>query len=211
VTGPSKDIEPSALWLALAKSERPFRVVDFPRNDADGNPIGKIAIRVLTQEEQIICSSAAEKFTREHLKDAKKDELGYEAVYSNAACVELLSRACRNVDNIEQPAFPSAKLLSQQMTAGEVSMLFEHYLTVQLELGPIVAHMSDAEMEAWVQRIGQGGEQFPLDLLSPEMLKALLRFSASRIVSSRTDKSSVGSPPESSEANGLDRSDVIED
>lgn len=195
MAGPPGTIEASALWAVLARAERPFKVVDFPREDADGKAIGQVAIRVLTQEEQMICSAAAEKFAREHLKDAKKDELGYEAIYSNAAAIEVLCRACRDVSDVSRPAFPSPKMLSQALTADETGVLFQHYLTTQLELGPIVAMMSDEEMEAWITRIGEGGSAFPLDLVSQDLLKTLLLSSAKQVVSLQMAKSSAGSPP----------------
>ena len=196
MAGPTNTIEPSILWSVLSRAERPFRIVDFPREDEQGRPIGKLAIRVLTHEETTICQAAAEKFTREHLKDGKKDELGYEAVYSTASVIEVLFRACRDAEDIARPAFPSPKLLSQALTGDEVSVLFQNYLATQLELGPIIAQMTEAEMEAWIVRIGDGGSSFPLDLLSLELMRTLLHFSARRLASSRMANSSAGKPPD---------------
>ena len=75
-------------------------------------------------------------------------------------------------------------------------MLFEHYLTVSIELGPIAVNMTDAEFEAWIDRLVEGGSAFPFDLLSSDLQKILLLYMASQLRNSRTDKSSVGSQPE---------------
>jgi hypothetical protein len=190
---PPADIEPSKLWLKLQEMPRPSKVVDFPRTDADGNPVEKLAMWVLTQEEQMICSAAAEKFTREHLKDARVGEMGYDAIYTNAAAVEILFRACRNHEDLSRPAFPTPKAL-RSLPQNEVGVLFDNYLTVQLELGPIVANMSEEELNAWITRIGEGGSAFPFDSLSWEMQRILALTMALRLRASRTDTSSAGSP-----------------
>ncbi len=75
-------------------------------------------------------------------------------------------------------------------------MLFNHYLTVQLELGPVVSTMSDEEVNAWITRIGEGGSAFPFDLLSSEIQKILVLTMAKRLVHLTKERSSVGSQPE---------------
>lgn len=174
MSGPPKDIHPSQLWLKLQEQPRPSKVVDFPRRGPDGEPIGQLRIRILTQEEQMICAAAAEEVARKHLKDGKKEELGYERLYADAVCVEVLFRACRDVDDPERAAFPTPALLQKQLTTEECAKLFEHYLTVQVELGPLTVTMSDAEIEAWIDRLVEGGSAFPFDLLSSDVQKIVL-------------------------------------
>jgi hypothetical protein len=203
MSGPPTDIPASQLWLALSSQERPSKVVDFPRKTDSGEPVGQLRIRVLTQEEQMSSTKAAETLVKEHLKDGKKDELGYERLFTDAVCVEVLFRACRDVDDIKRTVFPSPKHMRNTLTTEECAMLFQHYLTVQLELGPIVVNMSDDEVEAWISRLAEGGSAFPFDLLSSDLQKILLLHMAYQLRSSQTDKSSVGSPPEESSPNDL--------
>lgn len=196
MSGPPTDIPASELWLKLAQKERPSKLVDFPRKGEDGKPVGQLRIRILTQEEKLASASAAEKLVREHLKDAKKDDLGYERAFADAFTVEVLFRACRDETDEKRSTFPSPKHLRQALTTEECSMLFEHYLTVSVELGPIVVNMTDAEFESWIDRLVEGGSAFPFDLLSSDLQKILLLYMASQLRNSRTDKSSAGSPPE---------------
>lgn len=193
--GPSKDIPASTLWLKLQELPRPTKIVDFPRFDESGKPIGQLAMRILTQEEQMICSAAAEEFTKKHLKDGKKDELGYERLYADSVCVEVLYRACRDADDVTRPAFPTPKSIRESLSTEECAKLFEHYMTIQLELGPTIATMSEQQMEAWIDRLVEGGSAFPFDLLSSELQKIVLMYMAFRLRSSPTDKSSAGSQP----------------
>ncbi len=193
---PPTDISPSALWQQLQVMPRPHRFIDFPRLKPDGSPVGKIAMFVLTQEEQMICAAAAEKFAKEKLKDSKKDDIGYETLYANASVVEILYRCCKDADDPAKPAFPSPVAMRQALTSDECSRLFEYYLSVQLELGPIVASLSPEEMDAWVERIAQGGlAASPFILLSSEAAKILVFTMASRLAASQSGTSSVGSPP----------------
>lgn len=196
MSGPSKDIAASQLWLKLQELPRPSKLVDFPRKGPNGEPIGQLRIRILTQEEQMAATAEAEGLARKHLKEGKKDELGYERLFSDAVCVEVLCRACRDADDAERPAFPAPAALRQVLTTEECAKLFEHYLTVQLELGPTVATMSDEELEAWIDRLVEGGSAFPFDLLSSDLQKLLVLHMAFQLRRSQTDKSSVGLQPE---------------
>lgn len=194
MSGPPKDTGPSELWVRLQEMPRPSRVVDFPRKMPTGESVGQVAIWVLTQEEQMAAAAEAEKLAKRLVKDGKREDLGYEALYADAVCVEVLARACRVDGELKRPAFPSAGQIRELLTVDEIAALFNHYLTVQLELGPTVARMSEQEMNAWVERLAEGGSAFPFDLLSSDLQKILVLFMARRLVSSSTDMSSAGSP-----------------
>jgi len=69
---------------------------------------------------------------------------------------------------------------------------------VQQELGPIVATMTDDEVETWITVLAEGGSADPLGLLSWGALTNLARTMACRLYDSRTDKSSDGLPHDES-------------
>jgi hypothetical protein len=200
LSGPPTNIPASTLWLKLAATERPSKIVDFPRQGNDGNPIGQLSIRILTQEEQDISSLAAETFSRKYLKDGKKDELGYERLYSDGLVIETLFRACRDAEDLSRSAFPTPDHIRKGLTTEECAVLFQHYLTVQLELGPLGPtasnSMSDQEMEAWIDRLAQGGSTYPLDTLSSDSVKLLVLHMVYLLRPLQKDKSSVTSPPD---------------
>lgn len=190
------------LWARLCQMPRPFKVVDFPRKGPDGEVIGKLAIWVLTQEEQTAAAAAAQALTTKIIKETPKAEearKGYDDVYNNVAAAELLFRACRNASNppesLSLPAFPGTKDLREKLTVDEVGVLLNHYYSVMAELGPIVANLSEAELEALIERIARSGERFPLDLLSPEALRSLAFSLACLLRDLRKASSSPGSPP----------------
>ena len=192
-----KEIEPSALWLALTQLPRPTRAIPFPRNNPEtGEPVGEIIMWPLTQEEQMASNAEADRYTKTLLKDPqKKDEanLGYNHTYQNEIAIQVLYRACRSVEDQKRPAFPSPNHM-RQLSTDEVGVLFNQYCTVQSELGPIVAHLDDEEFEALVLRLVEGGSAFPFEYLSWEAQRTLVRTLASRLLSSWMDTCSAGRP-----------------
>ncbi len=189
----------SELWLALTKLPRPHRLVDIPRCfPGTDTPVGQVAMWPLTQEEQMAVNAEADRFTKKLLQDPqKRDEanLGYQHTFANEVALQILSRVCRDANDIGKPAFPSPKLMREHLTADEVGVMFQQYLTIQLELGPIVAEMSDEEMEGWVKRIAAGGSSFPFASLSWEAQQRLVLGMACRLAPLLTDTSSAGLLP----------------
>ncbi len=186
-------------WLAITAVPRPSQIVDFPRKGADGKFLGELRIQVLTQEEQILCSAEAERFTKKAIKDLPKGDeaqLGYQNVYNNSAAVEVLFHSCRRRDDAKEPFFPSRDAIRKSLTPDEVGVLMMHYYTVQAELGPIVASMTDEQVDDIVARLGEGGSRFPLDLLSWDAVKTLAFIMACRLHNSVTATSLPGSLPE---------------
>jgi len=200
MTTPATALTPVDLWAQITAMPRPHRTVDFPRLGENGEPVAQMVIQVLTQEEQITTSIEAERFTRKHIKDMpKQDEprRGYDDTYNNQAACEILFRACRRMDDLSMPFFPSPSAIRQKLTADEIGVLFRGYLIIRGEVGPILAEMSEEEVTAFIKRLQEGGSAFPLAFLSPEQLIALVLSMAKRLSPSATVSSSPGSPPDS--------------
>ena len=209
---PSDSVSPSELFLALTKVPRPSRVVDFPRRDANGKPLGELRIMILSQEQQMEASGEAERYTRKVLKDApKSDEArrGYDDVYSNAAACEVLFKACRDANDVTKPLFQTVQDIRKWLTADEVGLLMTHYFTAQAELGPLIASMSEGEVDAWVLRIREAGTLFPLDLLTSDMLKSLVATLASRLATFLMANTSSGLPPEESATSEVETPETL--
>lgn len=206
--GPPADMEASALWLALTSVPRPHRVVPMPRKiPGTDMPVGNVAIWPLTQEEHHSANANADQEAKRLFKDTPKTDergIGYQNMFANELAVQQLWRACRDPEDISKPAFPSPSMLRHALTTDEIGILYNHFLTTQVEVGPIVAHLSDDEFEAWVRRIAEGGSAFPFDLLSWDLRTTLVVFMASRLVDFWTATSSAGSQqgetPESDES-----------
>lgn len=199
-----EEVAPSDLWLALTQVPRPYKVVPLPRFlPGTRDPIGEVAMWPLTQQEQMACNAGADKFARELLREAqKKDEqnLGYTHTFANETAVQVLARACRDAsnlpDSLSRPAFPSPKLMRETFTTDEIGVLFSAYTTVQAEVGPIIANMSQEEFEAYVLKLEEGGSTLPFDSLSWETQRTLVRSLASQVVSCWMAMSSAGMPLE---------------
>ena len=190
-----EELSPSALWLALTALPRPDREIPIPRMNAEGQPVGFVRIWPLTQEEQMAANADADRFTKQLLKDPQKKEeanLGYDHTFTNEMAVQVLFRACRDVNDIKRPAFPSPLAMRSTFTTDEIGVLFANYCTVQAEVGPIRAQMSQEETDALILRIEEGGSAFPFDGCSWAEQRSLVLTMASRLVSCWTRMSSVG-------------------
>ncbi len=207
MSGPPKDVSPSELWTALMATPRPWKVVDFPRVDPfTKEPVGQLAIWVLTQEEQIAASAEADRVSKQLLKDPQREgdaNIGYTNIYGNEATVQVLYRACRDAKDVTRPAFPSASVLRKHLSVDEISVLAVLYMQVQASLGPIVASMTADEEKLWIGRLADAGDVFPTAVLSLREMEALLLSSAKQLVSFWTATSSAGSALESGGSDGI--------
>jgi hypothetical protein len=199
--GPPLDIPASELFAKLAAAKRPYEVVDFPRTDpATGEPIGKLALMPLSEEETIFAKAEATKYAKSLIKDkfdATEYIVGYEHVYIDACSCEILLRACRDLrDPHTIRVFPTATEVRKKLTSDEMAVLINMYAIVQNKLGPIVSWMSEGECDAWIKRLQEGGSELPLGLLSSEAVKALLMHSVRRLQKSTGASTLPGLPPE---------------
>lgn len=196
---PPSDIEPSELWLKLCEP-RPSEVIDFPRRDRQGNPVGKVRIQVLTMDDhnrarivaqQVLKRSAAD-YGIPNMDKADMDSPAVREVLGDLVAHELLCMACLSdkatFEETEEKAavygriFRTAEDLRSRLTADETLVLFNAYMLVQHKYGPFERTLNeDGDLEAWVQRLEEGGSAFPLLALSLPDLVGLTSSMAARI------------------------------
>lgn len=198
--GPPKDVPASELFLKLTEAPRPTEVVDFPRKDRNGKPVAQIRVQVLKMEEHDMARIKAHealkrrRFDSDDLKSVTMSEVAGDAVAK-----ELLAMACLTVESASRDddaplygrIFRDARDLDQ-LTADEIAILFTLYLQVQHKYGPYEKIVQDdADLEAWLKRLQEGGSEFPLlQLPSPQLVElasslAGKTFSLCRILASQ--------------------------
>jgi hypothetical protein len=197
MSGPPTNIPPNELWAKLCAAERPSRVCDFPRLDEAGAPLGQIRLRILTQHEQMAAAIEADRFAKQFIKEGKRGDLGYERLFSDAYVIEQLFRACRTVEDSRHPFFPNAKDMREKLTTEECAMLLDHYQMAQVDLGPTALTMSEAEMDAWIERLKEGGAGFPFNTLSLDLQQLLLLRMAYLLRTSSKEDTYAGELPDS--------------
>lgn len=205
---PPKSVEPVALFQRLVETPRPTTRIKYPRRKFDdkGRPTGElvdveVAIWVLTESELAKTRATAEKFAKLMLGDPELStgkHLGYEELYRNACVVEAVCLAVRDPADTKQAFFPNPDLARRHVTSDEWAALFEAYCLWQAESGPLVSEMDQAEMDAWLRVLEEGGSRVPLARLSSGARAALLMHSVSLLQKSRVGSGSSGSPPSGS-------------
>ena len=207
---PPTNITPAQLFVELSRMPRPHRVVPFPRKrPGTDEPIGHVALVPLDQAETIQSTIAAELTVREKLPSAKEGEsIGYKIAFNDAVAVEQLWRACRDPDDITKHVFPNVAAV-RLLTADEIAVLYQSYLDVRAEVGPIHDAMTDVEADAWISRLVIGGlEVSALSFFSWAGTRHLLRTSIARIQKLQTELASAGSPLESTEGSHIPSEDL---
>ncbi len=195
---PPTNISAAELWSRITEMPRPHRTVDFPRLDPiTDEPLGKLALWVLTPAEHATAAATADRAARALLVDAPAGGPGYSVVYDNFAASEMLAVACRDAGDLSKTFFPNAAAVRKHLTTDETAVLFNALCQMQAESSPIVSVMSEQEMEAWLTRLEEGGRALaPLFSLTQGQRNSLLMFLARHWSNSRTAISSPTSLPD---------------
>jgi len=85
------------------------------------------------------------------------------------------------------------------LTTDEMAILQNHYHTVVLELGPVIADLTEEDQEYWIKRLqeaGRSNSSFLINSFSSEALKTLLMYTISELEKLQTSKSSSGAQQE---------------
>jgi hypothetical protein len=195
--------QPSAseIIAKLLVAPRPHELVPFPRKGPDGKPLFEIAMVLLSQIDQFSVSSEAEKTAHALLKGAyNQDSQGYRDIFNTACVIETLWRACKdpNDPKMQTPFFINKASISQICSNDELTVLYNHYLTVMVSHGPVVGAMSEVECELFIDDLMAAGnsQSFFLNGLSLEAFKTLVIFSCDRWHKLAKEKNSSGSSPD---------------
>lgn len=199
MSGPPQDVPPDELWLELLKP-RPSVVIDFPRVTSDGKRVGQCRIQVLPDDVH------DEARINAHLKLKRKLErmgqkLGPEDLSSPAlkevigdlVAKELLQRATLSTkpmpgtEDSETPRypylFPDADDIGKMLSADELLVLFNAYLLTQNKFGPFPRALTEDDVDAWICRLQEGADRFPLLHLSLPQLAELTCALSARLYS----------------------------
>ncbi len=192
---PPEDVSARDLFAILASTATPSAVVDFPRRDGAGKPVGRLRLLVLTSGQHDEARLRAQERLKQRglrMDDLPRSELLQETLGDSVAR-ELLCMACVTVKRVagsteEQPAyariFATAEDMENHCTSAELAALFNQYLLVQNKFGPVETSIeSKEEIDAWVNRLAEGGASYPLGLLSYPSLAELCLSLAQRLSS----------------------------
>ena len=200
--GPPKDVDASELWLALTAIPLPHEVVDFPVKDpVMGKSLGKVAIVPLSPEELWACRKLAWDYAAKYVDEkpeAGKESTVFKEIMGDEATVQILYRALRdpNDKKLERRALPAPAVMRRKpFTADILGVLLKQYLTTCVKCGPIVATMTEAEINAWLDALEEGAAAFPFEVLSQGMLTDLLQHSVARCKKLRAGSGLPGQQP----------------
>jgi hypothetical protein len=187
---PDPSVEPSSLFTKLLEMPRPSEVIDFPRKDAQGNPIGQVRVQILTSIEHDRAREAGTS-TLKKRGHANEDltSPAIREVLSDAIAKELIAMAC--LTDTQQGLDPDGKPLYgrifrnakdvDQLGADEILILFNAYMLVQHKYGPFERNLSKEDIDAWIARLQEGAAEFPLLSLALPQLVLLAQSLGERL------------------------------
>jgi len=194
---PPKNISGAELWAKITQTPREHEIVPFPRL-VEGEQVD-VAMIVLTQEESFLANLECEKYIRKMMKEdlPKNGEIseGYNRMYELRASVEILSRAVRDAHDVSKAFFKTKDEISRTLTTDEIGTLMREYHAVRAKIGPAVLTMSEGEVDAWIERLGEAEDAFPLVFLDSAALSQLVMSMVYRLYKSPTEKTSAGESP----------------
>jgi hypothetical protein len=200
--GPPKDIPATDLFRKLCERPLPGEVIDF------GGELGRLRVQVLRLEQHDDARMAAHAYCKEKRRltdDEFRTRYG-EELLGDATAAELIALAVTLPDPIggddgDRVVYPRVFRNGadvKQLSPDEVTLLFGAYLKVQQRFGPYERTMDDVEVNAWVERLMEGGSELPLSLLASHQRDALTMSLAARALSLSCI---LSSPPESLPSN----------
>lgn len=149
-------------------------VVELPTKRVTGTEIPKIRILVLRMEQHDDARVRANEYVKKKHRitdESMRTPLAVELL-GDAVARELLAMACVEVEPFktddDRPDYPRIFGDSSdvnKLTADEVTALFGAYVMVQKKFGPMDRELDDEEVNAWIERLVEGGSALPLSLL----------------------------------------------
>lgn len=209
--GPPPEYDSGALLAALLERPRPSKVIPFPSEQAKGTPFENIRIVVTPGNAQRESQHAA------HLRmqamklplEEWKTETGA-SMLGDFVAKEMLARMVHGVTehspNVYARVFANSSDVERALSGDEIAVLFDHAMRIQLELGPRLQVLTDAEVDAWIETL-KGGFDFLARLQSVD-LELLVRGLHRRLLTERaksTGSNAQPSPlPSSLDSQGLE-------
>lgn len=220
---PAPDVSPNE-YVRKLMAEHPSEVLPFPRNGADSKPLFDYRMCVLSQRELDGCLIDAEKYTATQFKNHKSpnnEDLGavrgeaWAEVYNNAKIVEVLLRACRQVEpktnavgkTYYDPLFIGGEQVRKLLTTDELASLFNAYQNTQFKFGPLWRMLDDEGVDAIIEKMCEGWDSYPLQALGSGELMLLVVSLVARLRSMKTDTGSSSGVQE----DGTDATSVTSD
>lgn len=172
--GPPDDVEPGELFRKLMERPAPSAVIEFPRKDERGKPVGNVRIQVLSMTDHDDARLDANEKLKKKVSKEDRGLPTIEAVAGDLVARELLAKACRIEEDRGEPGkpyyprvFPNAESIGQALTADETAVLFAAYMQAQHKWGPFEKTVqTEEELSQWIKRLVEGAREFPLSRLS---------------------------------------------
>jgi len=144
-------------WNTILSGKMPEQIIDFPRNDADGKPIAKIAIRLLRHADNISITKQATFQTDRELKEnsATVDRSSdyYKEMFYNVRAKHFVYQCTYDCDpdseNYGKHFFPTPDEVGA-IRNEEVAEIMKAYSHLELSAGSVLYSTDPAVWDQWL-------------------------------------------------------------
>jgi hypothetical protein len=184
---PPTDLPADELVLRLAEAPFTSEVVDFPRRGADGNPIGRLRLKVLSARDVQTCKHAAQRSVGKRFLDLKEvaGYLGLQDSTGSETSCEVLAKSCLSVepgpDGKHRQIWRSGDAVAEALTSAEIAHLFALWVQAQNRFAGDERTLTEAEVTAWVERLKDGLALLPFLGIDSQLRDRLLCLLAERL------------------------------
>ena len=169
----------------IAKAHRPVSVVDFPVLDAMGEPVSRVAIRGLSQNEEDVAFANAQIYVEQLMRSSEKPLWKPDELEHNARASEILAVACRQVEDQSLPFFAHGVVDTREFGTDVLGFMFLAYLDHRQKFYPRLSELDDKTFEEWVTKIALGVGDDPFFVTSRGMLEDFSRSAVRFLVEAR--------------------------
>ncbi len=156
------DIDPKLLLAQLKQKPRPSKAHQFPGYQYEGTPLENIRIIVQPANANGQAQLAAHARMRDEMKLPLAEwetETG-KAILGDLVAKEMIARMVFLDKEISpgryQAIFTDSKSVEQLCSADEIAVLFDLVMDTQRELGPRLSVLTDADIDSWMNVLGEG-------------------------------------------------------
>lgn len=201
--GPPANLKPAELVAQLRQRPRPSMPMDFPGYQYEGTPLEKIRIVVQPSNANGQAQLAAHARMRDEMKLPLiewETETG-KAILGDLVAKEMIARMVFMDVEISpgkyQAIFTDSKSVEQLCSADEVAVLFDLCMDVQRQLGPRLHVLTEADIDSWINILGEGLRSDMLCFLALQDARELCLGLARRLAKSTKSQAQDSQPSES--------------
>jgi hypothetical protein len=130
-----------------------------------------VCIRILSEQDRMDAIFATERLFK---NDKIETNLVTAEAFDNEKVIQILYRALRCPESLDQPVAPSISVFRKSISREETKVLISEYINYESECSPTPGNLSDEEFDKLLRDLKKNSEQTLTSITSLSIAKKLL-------------------------------------